>query len=105
MTSPSELRTRAARALHHVIDPELGLDIVGLGLVYGIDVDGSDVQVRLTMTTPSCPLGEHIAEEIVDRLRGTPGIESASVALVWEPPWTPELMSPSTKTQLGWTPS
>lgn len=101
---PTELlRERIDGALREVIDPELGLNVVDLGLVYGITVDGASVHVRLTMTTPSCPLGEQISRDAQSRVGALEGIDEVSVELVWEPPWSPERMSPSAKETLGWS--
>lgn len=98
------LEARILDALREVIDPEVGLNVVDLGLVYGLDVEDGRVRVRLTMTTPACPLGEEIALDAQGRVRSLAGVREAAVELVWEPPWTPERMSPSAKEQLGWSP-
>jgi metal-sulfur cluster biosynthetic enzyme len=97
------LRARVLEALSEVIDPELGLDVVALGLVYGVDVDADRVQVRLTMTTPACPLGEQIVRDAQERIAACEGVAGASVELVWEPPWSPSRMSASAKEALGWS--
>lgn len=97
------LRERITTALRAVIDPELGLDVVDLGLVYGIDVEGDAVRVQLTMTTPACPLGEHIVRDAKARLAAVEGVATAHVDLVWEPPWSPERMSDAAKEALGWS--
>lgn len=102
-STQSELRERALAALREVVDPEIGLDVVALGLVYGLEVEGAAARVDLTMTTPACPLGEAIADDARTRLARVPGIETAEVRLVWEPPWTPERMEPSAREALGWT--
>jgi metal-sulfur cluster biosynthetic enzyme len=91
-------------ALRGVIDPELGLSVVDLGLVYGATQEGGRVAVRLTMTTPACPLGEQIVRDATARLHALPGVTEARVELVWEPPWTPARMSPSARELLGWEP-
>lgn len=97
------LETLAIDALRGVIDPEIGLDVVELGLVYGVDVDGRDVRVRLTMTTPACPLGEEIVRDAEDRLQAIDGVGAVDVELVWDPPWSPERMSPAARKLLGWS--
>jgi metal-sulfur cluster biosynthetic enzyme len=87
-----------------VIDPEVGINIVDLGLVYGVDVDEDRVRIALTMTTPSCPLGEYITGEVEGVLRRIAGARSAvEVVLVWEPPWEPRMMTDAAKRALGWT--
>jgi metal-sulfur cluster biosynthetic enzyme len=89
-------------ALKTVIDPELGINIVDLGLVYHAARNPDGIDIALTMTTPACPLGEMITEEIKlvlrDRFPDTPDVR---VELVWDPPWSPELMSEESRRQLG----
>ena len=103
MPEHPELSSSVAAALRQVIDPEIGLDIVSLGLVYGIEVTGSRVRVDLTMTTPACPLGEHIANDARVRIMAVDGVTQVDVELVWEPRWTPERMSKEAKEALGWS--
>ncbi|MCC6644838.1 MAG: metal-sulfur cluster assembly factor [Polyangiaceae bacterium] len=100
-----ETLARAEAALGEVIDPEVGLDVVNLGLVYEIYVGDGVVCVRLTMTTPACPLSGEIVRDAEERLRAIPGVRSARVELVWEPPWSPERMTPHAKALLGWSPA
>ena len=89
-------------ALSKVLDPELGLDIVALGLVYRVEVHGNDVAVDMTMTTPSCPLGESIREDAERAIaKAFPGAKP-NVSLVWSPPWDARRMSPEAKSALGW---
>lgn len=88
-------------ALRQVIDPELGLNIVELGLVYGIDIDGGDVEVRMTLTSPGCPAGPQIMDEVQRTLKTLDGVKSVNVALVWEPYWTPERIDPRVRAVLG----
>jgi metal-sulfur cluster biosynthetic enzyme len=89
-------------ALKQVIDPELGINIVDLGLVYRAERIGDVVAVRMTMTTPSCPLGEMLLEEVRGALHEKyPQAAQVSVELVWEPAWSAELMSPAARRQLG----
>ncbi len=89
-------------ALRTIIDPELGINIVDLGLVYKAAGNANGIDVALTMTTPACPLGEMMVEEIKlvlrDRFPVTPEVR---VELVWDPPWSPELMSEESRRQLG----
>jgi len=102
-SEPTGLRAAVLEALHQVIDPELGLDVVELGLVYGVDIDEGRVQVRLTMTTPACPLGEQIVLDAQERVAACEGVAEARVDLVWEPPWSPSRMSPYAREALGWS--
>ncbi|MBM3556129.1 MAG: metal-sulfur cluster assembly factor [Alphaproteobacteria bacterium] len=103
IASEAETEERVRQALRAVIDPEVGIDVVELGLVYGISVAAQAVTVDMTMTSPSCPLGESITDQAVAAIRGVVG-ESASVEvrLVWEPPWSPERMTPEARQALGW---
>ena len=90
--------------LRDVIDPEIGINIVDLGLVYdiGLSTDGVAV-IRMTLTTPGCPLGGYLTDSISDTLAGVPGIADVDVRIIWEPPWNPdEMMSDWAKDQLGW---
>jgi len=96
------LRDRVLRALGAVIDPEVGIDVVSLGLVYAIGIDDGAVRIDLTMTTPACPLGEQIAGVAERRVAALEGVRSAEVRLVWEPAWTPERMSEAARRELGW---
>ena len=105
MSSERErLRAVALETLRDVIDPEVGLNIVDLGLVYGVDAVGGGLQVQLTMTTPACPLGDEIVRDAEARLRALPGVRAVTVELVWEPAWGPERMSAYAKELLGWSP-
>ncbi len=88
-------------ALRSVIDPELGLDVVDLGMVYAVTVVDGDVAVEMTLTTPGCPLHGSIEREVRDRLATLPGVASVDVTLVWDPPWTPDAMHPRAKRALG----
>jgi metal-sulfur cluster biosynthetic enzyme len=90
-------------ALRSVDDPEVGMNVVDLGLVYGVEVRGDDVSVRLTMTSPACPLGDVIVDNATAAIRAAaPGAGKIDVALVWEPPWTPERMSEAARQRFGW---
>ena len=89
-------------ALKAVIDPELGINIVDLGLVYHAVRNAAGIDIALTMTTPACPLGEMMTEEIKLVLRDRfPALPDVRVELVWDPPWSPELMSEAARRQLG----
>jgi len=89
-------------ALTNVIDPELGLDFVELGLIYEIDVDGSSVHVTFTLTSPGCPIGPQVSEQIEEFVSELEGVESVDSTMVFTPPWTPELMSEDAKFALGY---
>lgn len=89
-------------ALTEVYDPELGIDVVNLGLVYALQIVGGDVSVTMTLTTPGCPMHGSISDEVERRLGRLTGIASVDVNLVWDPPWGPEAMTDVAKRQLGW---
>lgn len=90
-------------ALRAVNDPEIGMNIVELGLVYRIDVAPQKVHVTLTMTTPACPMGGVIVDEAREAVGPlVPHGGNVEVELVWEPPWSPEMMSANAKQALGW---
>ncbi len=94
---PEEIR----ELLREVYDPELGVNIVDLGLVYEIRNDDGDVYIRMTLTTPGCPLHDTIVSAVERLLEGQPGIRSVKVDIVWNPPWAPDKMSEEAKRQLG----
>lgn len=92
------------QALKAVEDPEAGMSVVDLGLVYGISVGDGKVQVDMTMTSPACPASEFIVDEAAAAIRAAaPEGTDVEVRLVWDPPWTPELMSGEAKSRFGWT--
>lgn len=89
------------QALTNVIDPELGLDFVELGLVYDIQVDNGDVDVTFTLTSPGCPIGPQVTEQIQEFVSELDGVESVNPRMVFSPPWSPEMMSEEAKFALG----
>jgi metal-sulfur cluster biosynthetic enzyme len=89
-------------ALTNVIDPELGLDFVELGLIYGVEVDGGNVEVTFTLTTPACPIGPQISEQIVEFVGELEGVTQVTPTLVFSPPWSPDRMSEDAKFALGY---
>ena len=90
-------------ALRKVVDPELGINIVDLGLVYSVGVDDKRAHVNMTMTTQTCPLHAYLAEAVESVLRQSfPDLEAVGVEMVWDPPWNPAMMSEAAKRQLGW---
>lgn len=94
-------------ALRRVIDPEVGMNIVDLGLIYAIDIvhepQRSFVKVTMTMTSPACPMGEMIVEDVESVLHESlPENVQIEVSLVWEPPWNPKLMSEEARRHYGW---
>ena len=89
-------------ALRTVIDPELGVSIVDLGLVYRVEIDGARVRVEMTMTSPACPLRDYIKDLVVTAIaRRAAELEDIEIVIVTEPPWTPDMMSDAARRQLG----
>jgi metal-sulfur cluster biosynthetic enzyme len=98
MVTPEEVRD----ALRRVIDPELGANVVDLGLVYDVQVIGTRVFVTMTLTTPLCPMNEMIPEAVRQAVGALPDVGGVDVDLVWTPPWEPQRMSPHLKAMFGW---
>lgn len=88
-------------ALHTCYDPEIPVNIVDLGLIYEVQVDGEKVGVKMTLTAPGCGMGGMIASQARERILNLPGVEEANVELVWDPPWDPSMMSEEAKQRLG----
>jgi metal-sulfur cluster biosynthetic enzyme len=88
--------------LKQVYDPEIPMNIVDLGLIYGFEWSGDDVKLRMTLTAPGCPVAGILAEEVKTVVEKVPNVHGATVELVWEPPWTPERMSDFAKRQFGY---
>lgn len=88
-------------ALRGVLDPELGVNVVDLGLVYGVAVEGGRVRVRMTLTAPGCPLHELLPAWVREAVARLEGVEEVAVEVVWSPPWTPERMSAAAREMLG----
>ena len=100
--APGALSVDVVRhALRRVKDPELNLNIVDLGLVYDVRVEGTDVQVDMSLTSPGCPSGPEIMGEAAEQLRTIEGIGASNVNLVWTPPWTPDRIEPRVRAYLG----
>lgn len=99
---PSEKDVR--NILHNVIDPEVGINIVDLGLVYGVEISGNKLHIDLTMTTPACPMGDMILDDARQALAGLlPANAEIDINLVWEPPWSPDKMSEQAREHFGWS--
>lgn len=98
----SDLVDVIRNALRQVIDPELGYNIVDLGLIYGVTVEGDGAaRVTMTTTTAGCPATSYLQQGANDRVSNLPGIKSVEVDLTYQPPWTPEMMSPAAKMHFG----
>jgi len=88
-------------ALKAVKDPELGLDLVVLGLIYDISVEEAYVKATISLTSPFCPVAGQIVEDVKQAIEGVEGVETAEVELTFEPPWTPERIAPLIRASLG----
>ena len=92
-------------ALRGVEDPEAGMSIVDLGLVYCVEHTAQGVRVDMTLTSPSCPLGPFMIDEVIAAVRGVVrGTPDVRVELVWDPPWTPDRMCEQARSRFGWSP-
>ncbi len=89
-------------ALEEVIDPELGLDFVSLGLVYDVEVGESEVFVTFSLTTPACPIGPQVSEQMREFVGDLDGVDKVHPKMVFDPPWSPEMMSEDAKFALGY---
>lgn len=87
--------------LRTVVDPELHINIVDLGLVYGVERNGPVVDVQMTLTSPGCPYGPYLLHQVKDTLMQMKGIDDAQIQVVWEPPWGPDKMSEEARLELG----
>ncbi len=96
-----DLYENVIQALREIFDPEIPVNIYDLGLIYGVDIDEGHVIVTMTLTTPHCPVAESMPGEIEMRVGAVPGVGSAEVNLVWDPPWDPQKMSDEAKLELG----
>jgi metal-sulfur cluster biosynthetic enzyme len=93
--------TTVRDALRQVVDPELDCNIVDLGLIYDISIRGGFVAVTMTLTTPGCPMHESISWGVEAAVRNLPGVQDASVEVVWDPPWNPAMMTETGRARLG----
>ena len=89
-------------ALTNVIDPELGLDFLELGLIYGVEVEGGDVFISFTLTSPGCPIGPQVAEQMEEFVGELDGVTSVHPTMTFSPAWTPDMMSEEAKFALGY---
>jgi metal-sulfur cluster biosynthetic enzyme len=93
---------RVYEALREVIDPELGINIVDLGLIYGVEAGDGNVHITMTLTTPGCPMHASFRDDIERTLwRVLPGLRQIAVDLVWQPPWSPAMLTPEGRAELG----
>jgi metal-sulfur cluster biosynthetic enzyme len=99
--APADLESRVMDALRHVDDPELGINIVDLGLVYGVRIEGGTVHIDYTLTTMGCPIGPLIESQIRQMLEPVDGVDDVEAEMTLTPPWTPDRMSDEAKAALG----
>jgi metal-sulfur cluster biosynthetic enzyme len=99
--APAASEDQVKLALRRVKDPELNLNIVDLGLIYGIRVNGSEVAVDMTLTSPACPSGTEIVQGVEREVSAIEGVESVQANIVWTPFWTPERIEPRVRAYLG----
>jgi FeS assembly SUF system protein len=100
--SPDEIREKIIEVLKGCYDPEIPVDIYELGLIYDIDVaESRTVEVKMTLTSPMCPVAESLPPEVESKIRAIPEVASATVTVVWDPPWSMEKMSEAAKLELG----
>ncbi len=98
----AEREAKLLAELKKIYDPEIPMNIVDLGLIYGFDWTGDDVVLRMTLTAPGCPVAGILADEIKAALEKVPDVHSAKVDMIWDPPWTPDRMSDFAKRQFGY---
>jgi FeS assembly SUF system protein len=98
----SDVRERVIEVLKTCFDPEIPVNIYELGLVYAVDVEASGaVAIRMTLTSPACPVAGTLPPEVEEKVRSVPGVTDARVEIVWDPPWNPSMMTEAAKLQLG----
>jgi metal-sulfur cluster biosynthetic enzyme len=102
MPDAAVLEEDVYEALEEVIDPELGLDFVSLGLVYDVEVEGEEVFITFTLTTPACPIGPQVTEQMREFVGELEGVGKVHPKMVFDPPWSPEMMSEDAKFALGY---
>jgi metal-sulfur cluster biosynthetic enzyme len=99
--APPPTSDQVKLALRKVKDPELNLNIIDLGLVYEIAVDGSEVDINMTLTSPGCPAGPQIMGDVERAVKAMPGVTNVAINLVWDPFWSPEKIEPRVRAYMG----
>lgn len=100
--APEQMRENVIAALRTVYDPEIPINIYDLGLIYGLEVGPEGrIDIRMTLTAPACPVAGEMPQMVESRVMEVPGVEEARVDLVWDPPWSRDLLSEEAKLQLG----
>jgi len=100
--SDDDLKQRVIEAIQTVYDPEIPVNIWEVGLIYDVAVsDAGDARVEMTLTSPMCPVAESLPVEVKQKVESVDGVRAATVDIVWEPPWDPEMMSEAARLELG----
>ena len=89
------------KVLRQCYDPEIGINIVDLGLIYDVKVDRDKVHIKMTLTTPGCPMHSLMTQDVHNKIKSIKGVKDVNIELVWEPPWSPERMSKEVRKKLG----
>ncbi|MCK4232252.1 metal-sulfur cluster assembly factor [candidate division WOR-3 bacterium] len=95
-------KAQVREALKKVIDPEIGINIVDLGLIYDVQVENDVPHVSMTLTVPGCPLANMLTRQAEQAVRAVEGVRDVKLELTWDPPWNPKMMSEDAKRKLGW---
>jgi metal-sulfur cluster biosynthetic enzyme len=101
MTTATLNEETVRTTLRQVKDPELDLNIVDLGLVYGVEITDGDIRIEMTLTSPGCPAGPMITNDVYRVVRALEGVKDVSIDIVWEPYWTPERIEPKVRALMG----
>ena len=96
-----ELKEKVIQEIKKIYDPEIPVNIYELGLIYDIKVDGSKAEIKMTLTTPNCPVAESLPKEVKEGAMQVEGIDDVDLQLVWDPPWTKDMMSDAAKLELN----
>ena len=96
-----EIKDKIIKEIKKIYDPELPVNIYELGLIYDIKVDGSKAEIKMTLTTPNCPVAESLPKEVKEGAMQVEGIDDVDLQLVWDPPWTKDMMSDAAKLELN----
>lgn len=98
----TNFKSQIIKKLKTVIDPELQVNIVDLGLIYGVEIEGGLVKIKMTLTSPGCPLSYIFDQLVTEAVKDVKGVKQVNVHLTFEPPWDPAKMSEEVKLKLGW---
>ena len=96
-----DVKNKIIEEIRKIYDPELPVNIYELGLIYDIKVDGSKAEIKMTLTTPNCPVAESLPKEVKEGAMQVEGIDDVNLQLVWDPPWTKDMMSDAAKLELN----